>query len=196
GSPALPSAAWAHHEQALWRPLPADPRECQFRMKWVAYTEDWRYGTDITNPASRGGVLRDRHGVTWDVGVGTSVRLPSSSRGLGPLRPWDHFQFAIPAGVFAHFDRVGADLVNADYQFGPALDILWTREHFDGERGITGFDAPIQTTRVMLFHRSTHIGDEYLADGHFGQNQDGFPSPDNIFAFPPVKRVNLSFESW
>src|SRR5262249_12369727 len=45
-------------------------------------------------------------------------------------------------------------------------------------------------------HRSTHVGDEYLAEGAFGRNQVGLPGSGEIFGRPPVRRYNLSFESF
>src|SRR5204862_4945259 len=49
--------------EAVFRPLIADPRESLSRWRFVGYTEDWRYGTDITDSTSRGGVERDRRGL-------------------------------------------------------------------------------------------------------------------------------------
>src|SRR5204863_4601614 len=61
-------------EPRLFRPLTADPRESQSRWRMVDYTEDWRYGTDVTDSTSRGGVVQDRTGVAWEVSGGETFR--------------------------------------------------------------------------------------------------------------------------
>src|SRR5262249_25249420 len=108
---------------ALFRPLLADPRENQFRMKWVHSVEDWRFGTDVTDSLSRGGTQR-RTGTTWDVGFGETFRA-DPWRNFLRHRFWKRYQIGVPAGVFANFDRAGAELTNADYQFGLSDDILF-----------------------------------------------------------------------
>lgn len=176
----------------LFRPLLADPRENQFRMKWVTSTEDWRYGTDVTDSLSSGGHLV-RKGVTWDVGFGETFRTDPWRRLFG-MRAWERYQVGIPAGVFANFDRKGAVLVNADYQFGLSFDFLLhgaTNERHD----IDGFRRAAWTLRTMVYHRSTHLGDEYLAQGAFGRNALGLEDAGQSFGRPPVRRYNLSFES-
>ena len=179
------------HDQPLFRPLTADPRENQFRMKFVDYTEDWRYGTDVTDPASVGG-HEVRSNVSWDVGMGGILRF-DPRRSLGFWNPWKLCEITVPAGVYATFDRVGAELINADYQFGVALETLWSGDTAVG--GIRDFYRPCWTSILSVYHRSTHLGDEYLALGDFGANQQGHPAAGELFAHPPVKRVNLSFES-
>lgn len=192
---ALPAGATLR----LFRPLLADPRENQFRMKWVHSTEDWRYGTDVADSLSKGGSER-RTGTTWDVGFGETFRADPWTRflDLGHCFPgiqwWERYQMGIPAGVFANFDRSGAELINADYQFGLSMDMLLAGAYSD-TLGVNGFDRTVWTLRVMGFHRSTHLGDEYLSEGAFGRNQLGFPDAGQIFDRPPVKRYNLSFES-
>lgn len=80
-------------------------------------------------------------------------------------RPGDGVQLSISAGVFAQFDLGTAsyDLLNADYVIGVPLTIR--RGRF--------------STRVRLYHQSSHLGDEYL------------------LREPPDRRdrENLSFES-
>lgn len=71
---ALAAPVRAGHEYTLFRPLVADPRENQFRMKFISYTEDWRFGTDITDSTSQGGSDDDRENVSWDIGIGTTLR--------------------------------------------------------------------------------------------------------------------------
>lgn len=196
----------ADHVGNLFRPLIADPRENQFRMKWVHFTEDSRYGSDITDPLSEGGVIQDRTGVTWDVAFGetfrTSPRIrrvacdPTSRRkARSALSPWESFQLGIPAGVFADFDRVGGVLINADYQVGGSFDAIWCGS-IDPDGELKSFDHPVLTSRTMIYHRSTHLGDEYLSQSNFGRNQETFPDTGGVLAFPPVKRVNLSFEAF
>lgn len=188
----LPTAAQG--TPRLFRPLLADPRENQFRMKWVRSTENWRYGTDITDSTSQGG-YQTRTGVTWDVGFGETFRAEPWEKILG-WQPglWRRYQVGIPAGVFANFDRGGAVLVNADYQFGLSTDFL-LRGKVNKNQEIAGFDQSVWVLRMMGYHRSTHVGDEYLAEGAFGNNQSGFPDSAELFQYPPVKRYNLSFES-
>ena len=180
----------------LFRPLLADPRENVFRTKHVRYTEDWRYGTDITDSTSTGGVVRDRTGVYWDVGIGETYRLRPSKRIFGREGwPWIRYQLGLPIGVFANLDRWGGELINTDYQFGGSIDLLWTGE-YDDRLGIRSFDRPVVTSRSMIYHRSTHLGDEYLSFGRFGRNQDEHPDESALFEHPPVKRVDLRYEAF
>lgn len=176
----------------LFRPLTADPRENQLRWRMSSYTEDWRYGTDVGDSTSQGGVRRDHHGVAWEIAAGEVFRWKPLQR-IGAWRPpWIHYQLGVPAGLFSDFDS-GA-LLNTDYQFGLSLDALW-RGAFDPVRGITGFSRAVVTSRVRLFHRSSHLGDEYLALGRFGRNQEGVFSDDPKYTRPPVKRADLSYEA-
>lgn len=192
---ALPAPASPGRPVRLFRPLLADPRENQFRMKWVRSTEDWRYGADIADSTSSGGIAEDRKTVTWDVGFGETFRADPWTNIFG-RNPgwWKRYQVGIPAGVFANFDRAGADLINADYQFGLSADWL-LRGDVDERDEIAGFDKSVWVLRVMGFHRSTHLGDEYIANGAFDDNQSGLPDSGKVFERPPVKRYNLSFES-
>ncbi len=189
---ALAASAFAGNDHLVFRPLTADPREDQFRLKFVQFTENWRFGTDITDPTSVGG-FEERTGVSWDVGIGGPLRMdPIATPGRGWLgKLW---QITLPASIHATFDRVGADLVNVDYQFGGGIDVVW-RGDCDQEVGVRGLREPLLTTHLAIYHRSTHLGDEYLAQGDFGTNQSGQPAENNLFHHPPVKRVNVSFEA-
>jgi hypothetical protein len=62
--------------------------------------------------------------------------------------PGDGLQFGLSAGVFAQFDlgTSSYDLLNADYVVG--LPVTFRRGWF--------------STRVRLYHQSSHLGDEYL----------------------------------
>ena len=178
----------------MFRPLMADPRENQFRMKWVRSTENWRYGTDIADSTTQGG-YESRTGITWDVGFGETFRAEPWEKLFGLQSGlWKRYQVGIPAGVFANFHRGGAELINADYQFGMSTDFL-LRGKLNEHEEIDGFSKAVWVLRAMIYHRSTHLGDEYLSQGAFGDNQDGFPDSAELFQYPPVKRFNLSFES-
>src|SRR5438128_1349153 len=110
--------------EAVFRPLIADPRESLSRWRFVGYTEDWRYGTDLTDSTSRGGVERDRRGLTWEVAGGNRFRWPPLRRLLG-IAPWRQYQLAAPAAFFAVFDNSGA-LLNTDFQYGVSLESQWS----------------------------------------------------------------------
>jgi hypothetical protein len=95
------------------------------------------------------------------VGIGDAFAL---GRWNGS-HPGDGVEISIAAGVFAQFDLGSAsyDLVNADYLVGLPLTI---------RKGAF-------STRLRVYHQSSHLGDEYL------------------LREPPVRRnrENLSFES-
>jgi hypothetical protein len=85
------------------------------------------------------------------------ARLDIASVGIGDAfglgrwngsRPGDGAQLSVSAGVFAQFDLSSSsyDLLNADYVVGLPLTI---------RRG--GF-----STRIRIYHQSSHLGDEYL----------------------------------
>jgi hypothetical protein len=177
----------------VFRPLTADPRENQFRMAWSHYREAWRYGTDITDSLSRGG-FEERSGTRWDVAVGATLRFDPMRRVFRRGGPWRRYQIGLPAGVFARFDNGTKQLINADYQFGMSIDMLWSGAWHDSI-GVTSFATPVVTSRLAVYHRSTHLGDEYLANGAFGDNQAGHPDADELFHRPPVKRVDLTYEA-
>ncbi|HEY3155287.1 MAG TPA: DUF1207 domain-containing protein [Candidatus Eisenbacteria bacterium] len=176
----------------LFRPLLADPREDQFRMNLSHYVEDRRYGTDFTDSTSRGGYER-REGTAWDVATGAILRLDPMRRFLGVKGPWIRYQLGVPAGVFTAFDG-RRELMNVDYQVGASFDALWSGDYSDSA-GIARFDRVVVASRMMVYHRSSHLGDEYLVFGDMGRNQEGQPDQGWLFHHPPVKRVDLSFEA-
>jgi len=93
------------------------------------------------------------------VGLGDSFGLV---RWGGP-RPNEGVQLDVVGSIFAQFD-IGApsnDLINADYLIG--LPLTFRRRGF--------------STRIRLYHQSSHLGDEYLL-----RDED-------------IERQNLSFES-
>jgi hypothetical protein len=104
----------------------------------------------------------------------TDAKLDIASVGIGDVfglgrwngsRPGDGVQLSLTAGVFAQFDlgTSSYDMLNADYVVGVPLTI---------RRG--GF-----STRIRIYHQSSHLGDEYL------------------LREPPARqdRENLSFEA-
>ena len=82
---------------------------------------------------------------------------------VGGSNAGDGFQIGIAGSVFAQFDldQPSYDLINADYMIGLPISI---------RRGAF-------STRIRLYHQSSHLGDEFL-----GQN-------------PTFQRENISFES-
>lgn len=87
----------------------------------------------------------------------TDARLDIASVGIGDAfglgrwngsRPGDGVQVSLTAGVFAQFDlgTTSYDLVNADYVVG--IPVTIRRGWF--------------STRLRLYHQSSHLGDEYL----------------------------------
>jgi len=86
------------------------------------------------------------------VGFGQTIGVVSA-------RTW---QVAIAAAVFSQFNlaRPTADLMNTDYRVG--LPVTYRRAGL--------------TTRVQLYHQSSHLGDEYMVHAH-------------------AQRVDLTFEA-
>jgi hypothetical protein len=78
------------------------------------------------------------------IGVGDSFGLLR----WGGSRPGDGVQIGVSAGIFAQFDldTDSYDLINADYLIGVPLTL---------RRG--GFSS-----RLRLYHQSSHLGDEFL----------------------------------
>jgi hypothetical protein len=78
------------------------------------------------------------------VGIGDAFGLGRWNGG----RPGDGVQFSLTAGVFAQFDLStdSYDMLNADYVVG--LPLTMRRGWF--------------STRLRLYHQSSHLGDEYL----------------------------------
>ena len=165
---ALTALANAAPAPRIFRPLSADPREAQSRWRQAHYTEDWRFGTDITDSTSRGGWDRGRQGKRWDVSGGETLRWKPLRTMFGWQGPWRRYQLGIPVGVFALFDG-SASLIDADYQFGASFDALW-RGEWNDDAGIVGPGA-VMTTRTVLLHRSSHMGDEYLTHRGSGATQ-------------------------
>jgi len=178
----------------LFRPRVADPREAQNRFRFASFTEDIRYGTDVADSTSVGGVDQDVRGVGFGVTAGHTLRGPTWShlgRMRGPGRAW---QLAAPLAIDASFDRVGADFLNVtDYQFGAGIDVLWNGAG-DAIAGIPDFGRPVFTTRTALLHRSSHVSDDYLGRAGFGRNQEGLAEAGALSPRPPVKRAVLSYE--
>jgi hypothetical protein len=84
---------------------------------------------------------------------------------VGGPRPGDGFQITVAGSVFAQFDLdvSSYDLINADYVIG--LPITFRRGPF--------------STRLRLYHQSSHLGDEYIL-----REED-----------PTFVRENISYES-
>src|SRR5262245_1368544 len=175
----------------IWRPLIADPREAEFKMQWVTFREDWRFGTDVADSTTHGGYTR-QEGVYWDVSFGNSFHLVASGADHDSTGRSTLSQVGMMAAVFADFAQAGAMLTNADYQVGPTLDLRFGGH--DPHSVVPNGDA-CWSLRALLFHRSTHLGDEYISQGAFGRNQSSSDS-SHLFRFPPVKRVNLSFQAF
>ncbi len=190
---AAAALAAAAHAAALFRPLTADPREALSRWRMVSYTEDWRYGSDITDSTSHGGVERDRTGIIWEAAGATTFRWQPLRRLFGVAPPWAAWQFSVPVGVFAQFDNTGS-LLNTDFQFGGAFDVQWNGRPPDAEAERL-LERPVVTSRLAVFHRSSHLGDEYLSQSRFGHNRDIDPVAGSGFDHPPVKRFNLTYEA-
>lgn len=191
--PVLVAAARdARGDVRLFRPLTADPRESRGLWRMSHYTEDWRYGTDVTDSTSQGGFVNGREGISWEVSAGTVFRWIPLER-IGSWRgPWVRYQLGVPAGIFSRFDGTGI-LLNTDYQYGVSFDVLW-RGAFDRERGITDYHHPVITSRFTAMHHSSHLGDEYIAQGSFGRNQVTPPYQGAQLGHPPVKRIDLAYE--
>jgi len=185
-------ASPARADVRLFRPLTADPRENQTHWRMSHYTEDWRYGTDVTDSTSQGGWVRDRQGFAWEVGGGETFRWIPLER-IGHWRgPWKRYQVGLPAGLVSRFDGTGI-LLNTDYQYGASFDALW-RGAFDSATGVTSYHTAVLTSRLTVMHHSSHLGDEYIAQGAFGRNQVDPPFQGPQLGHPPVKRMDLSYE--
>jgi hypothetical protein len=190
----LPAASFADGSPRIFRPLTADPRENQSRWRQAHYTEDWRYGTDITDSTSRGGWDRGREGKRWDVGGGETLRWRPLRSLLGWRGPWTRYQLGLPVGVSALFDQTASE-INVDYQFGVSLDALW-RGDWSDETGLMDWSRTVVTSRTVVFHRSSHLGDEYLTHSWFGRNTGWAPGVPPVMTHPPVKRFDLSYEAF
>ncbi len=174
----------------LFRPSVANPRESLSRWRQSSYTSDWRYGTDVTDSTSIGGFVEDRTGVHWEIAAGHTFRWRPLERIFGTRPPWAGYQLGVPAAIFAQFENDGS-LLNTDFQYGVSFEIQWNGALSPVSRP---FERALWTTRLTVLHRSSHLGDEYLALGAIGSNQDGHPAQGTLFDRPPVKRVDLSYE--
>ena len=173
----------------LFHPLVADPREDQIRVQIVSYDQDYRYGTDVTDSTSVAGVDAGQRGTEFEIGVGHTFRGPELERMLGWRGPWQRWQFGVPAGIFTTFQRLEAQLINAvDYQFGLSIDTRWR-----GDPAAEAVGTLIES-RLLLYHRSSHLADEYVTLSRFGRNQEGIDGTV-LSAYPPIKRVEVSYEA-
>ena len=192
---ALANRAAASPDPILFRPMLADPHESAIHLQVASFTQDFRYGSDITDSLSHGGWQEGVSGVTFDLGGGKIFRGPVW-RGLpGFSPPWKRYQLTASALATANLDRIQAQFVTvADYQFGGGIEIQWSGEG-DEARGVTTFERPVLTTRTALVHRSSHVGDEYVGQSDFGRNQTGPGEGLGLSVHPPVKRTVLSYEA-
>lgn len=199
-SASLCAFAGRSHAEAVFRPLIADPRENLSRWRIVTSVEDWRYGTDITDSTSRGGYVEDRERIVWEGAAGHTFRWRPWHFAPGSPVPWSVAQISVPAAIFSTFDNSGS-LLNTDFQFGVAMDFQWgedrtlTTSPGGSANAPRPFDRPVLTSRLTVYHRSSHLGDEYLALSRFGRNQNGHVRAEALFDHPPVKRVDLTFEA-
>jgi len=133
-------------------PLVADPKEPRSFVSW----QRARSPLQVADSGTVGLAPFDTD--IGAIGLGDSFGLIR----WGGRRPGDGVQLSISAGIFAQFD-VGTDsydLINADYLIGVPITL---------RRG--GFSS-----RLRLYHQSSHLGDEFLLRDE-------------------PERVNLAFES-
>jgi hypothetical protein len=133
-------------ENDVFRPLWADPKQPQFFAAW----QSTQIRSNIAN------VNAPSHITLGTVGFGENFGLVGKRNGC------NGWQVGLLPGVFAQFnlDSGSTDLINADYVLGIPVS----------------FRSGLFSTRVRLFHQSSHLGDEFLLNN------------------PGIKRVNLSFE--
>jgi hypothetical protein len=134
-------------EDQIFCPLLADPKEARSFVSFLRGTFP-----SLDDPSGKGTNI-------GSVGLGDSfglVRLGGPAAGEG-------LQLDIVGSIFAQFDlgTKSNELINADYIIG--IPLTFRRSGF--------------STRIRLYHQSSHLGDEYLL-----RNGD-------------VQRENLSFES-
>jgi hypothetical protein len=134
-------------EDQIFCPLLADPKEARSFISLLRGTF-----RSLDDPSGEGTTIAS-------VGLGDSFGL---LRWGGP-RPNEGVQLDIIGSIFAQFDLAAPsnDLINADYLIG--LPLTFRRSGF--------------STRVRVYHQSSHLGDEYLLRGE------------------DIERENLSFES-
>jgi len=134
-------------QDQIFCPTVADPKEPRSFVSLLRGTF-----RSLDDPSGKGTSI-------VSVGLGDSFGLV---RWGGP-RPNEGVQLDVVGSIFAQFD-IGApsnDLINADYLIG--LPLTFRRRGF--------------STRIRLYHQSSHLGDEYLL-----RDED-------------IERQNLSFES-
>ena len=134
-------------EDQIFCPLFADPKDARSFLSFLRGTF-----RSLDDPSGKDTTIAS-------VGLGDSFGL---IRWNGPT-PGEGVQLDVIGSIFAQFD-LGApsnDLINADYIIG--LPLTFRRSGF--------------TSRVRIYHQSSHLGDEYLL-----RSED-------------IDRENLSFES-
>ena len=134
-------------EDQIFCPILADPKDARSFLSFLRGTF-----RSLDDPSGEGTTIAS-------VGLGDSfglVRWNGPSLGEG-------VQLDVIGAIFAQFDLGAAsnDLINADYIIG--LPLTFRRSGF--------------TSRVRVYHQSSHLGDEYLL-----RSED-------------IERENLSFES-
>ena len=119
-------------------PLVADPKEPRSFVSWQRARSPLQ-----TEDAENIGLAPFDTDI-GAIGLGDSFGLMR----WGGRRPGDGVQLSISAGIFAQFDVTtdSYDLINADYLIGVPLTL---------RRG--GFSS-----RLRLYHQSSHLGDEFL----------------------------------
>ena len=134
-------------QDQIFCPVLADPKEPRSFVSVLRGTF-----RSLDNPSGKGTNI-------GSVGLGDSFGLV---RWGGPS-PGEGVQLDVVGSIFAQFDlgAVSKDLINADYIVG--LPLTFRRSGF--------------STRIRLYHQSSHLGDEYLL-----RSED-------------IIRENLSFES-
>jgi len=134
-------------QDQIFCPIIADPKEPRSFASLLQGTFP-----SIEKPSGKGTTI-------GSVGLGDSFGLV---RWGGP-NPGEGVQLDVVGAIFAQFDldSVSNDLINADYIIG--LPFTFRRSGF--------------STRIRIYHQSSHLGDEYLLRG------------------TEIQRENLSFES-
>jgi uncharacterized protein DUF1207 len=137
----------AFPQDQIFCPTIADPKEARSFVSLL-------HGTfrSLDDPSGKGTTI-------GSVGLGDNIGLV---RWGGPA-PGEGVQLDVVGSIFAQFDlgTPSNDLINADYLIG--LPLTFRRSGF--------------STRVKIYHQSSHLGDEYLL-----RSED-------------IDRQNLSFES-